>query len=182
MKVPFTDLENYAWAEQYIRVLYNKGVITGVTEDRFAPGNNVTREQFAVMIVKAFNIPTDGVNADFNDISKDRWSYKYIAAAKESGIMMGNDKGNFNPQSYITREDMAVVLYRASVNAGKVYSKTKTDYSDFDAISEYAKEAVSYLVGEEIINGFGDGTFRGKDYANRAQAAKLICLVTGGAK
>lgn len=180
MQIPFKDLENYEWAEQYIRVLYKKGVITGITNDSFAPGNNVTREQFAVMVVKAFNITINTGNAEFNDIGKDRWSYPYIAAAKENGIMMGDDKGNFNPQSCITREDMAVVLYRASINAGKVYTKTKTDYLDFEQISGYAKEAVSYLVGEEIINGFGDGTFRGKEFANRAQAAKLICLVTGG--
>lgn len=180
MQMPFKDIGDYKWAEQYIQVLYKKGIITGITNDSFAPEKNVTREQFAVMVVKAFDIATEGKNADFCDVDKERWSYPYIATAKESGIMTGNDKGYFNPQSFITREDMAVVLYRASVNAGRTYRKAKTDYLDFEQISGYAKDAVSYLVGEEIINGFGDGTFRGKEYANRAQAAKLICLIIGG--
>ena len=83
----------------------------------------------------------------------------------------------FGTGKYITREDMAVIaariLKRFNVNA----VSTSTEFSDKEAISEYALGSINMLSGMQILNGFEDGSIRPKDNLTRAEAAKIICMV-----
>ena len=74
----------------------------------------------------------------------------------------------------VTREDLAVILYRATLKKDKKYEARKTDFTDKAEIADYAKEAVEFMAGAGIINGFEDGSFNPKAPATRAQAAVLI--------
>ena len=116
---------------------------------------------------------------DFADVSSDNWSATYIASAKANGLIKGVSENEFAPLSAVTREDIAVILYRATLLAGKTYETKKENFTDFDDVSDYAKEAVAYMAGTGIINGFEDGSFNPKAPATRAQAAKLIYEALG---
>ena len=69
---------------------------------------------------------------------------------------------------------VGIVAVIAAVLSGKGFTKTKTDFSDYGMVSDYAKTAVSSLAGEGVINGMGDGSFSPFAYATRAQAAVMI--------
>ena len=81
----------------------------------------------------------------------------------------------------ITREDVAVIIYRAIEKLGKNDIQNildgETEFTDFNDISDYAQDGVIALSKSRVINGFEDGTFKPKDYLTRAQASKIIVMV-----
>lgn len=173
----FTDLSGSDWAKDAIEVLYQKGIVSGVGEGSFEPTRNIKREEFVKIVLSAFGLfDSNYTAADFDDIDSDSWAYPYICKAYQLGIISGVGGKSFGMGSYITRQDMAVIISRAAAAAGKTLEKVKdaSEFADDGNISSYAKDAVGELVGAGIINGFEDGSFRPNDNATRAQSAVMI--------
>ena len=166
----FSDLIGYEWASEAIAALHDKKIVNGTAEKIFSPERNVTRAEFISMVVRAFDINGDG--DIYSDTPADEWYTKNVCAASAHGIVTG-DNGFFRPNDNITREDIAVVLYRAS---GADTDKPCT-FSDSGDISDYAVGGVSFLYHECGISGYPDGAFRPKAFATRAEAAKLLYSV-----
>ncbi|MBO5099232.1 MAG: S-layer homology domain-containing protein, partial [Clostridia bacterium] len=183
-KQGFSDMAEYAWAEAAVKALSDDGVITGIGNNMFNPEGIVTREQIAKMIVSAFNVLDNDAIAEYDDVDTAGWAYRFIASAKKTGLMNGFSDTEFAPLSAVTREDLCVILYRATVRKGTKYNTKKSDFTDFADISDYAVDSVEYMAGAGIVNGFEDGTFDPKAPATRAQAAVLIynALTGGGSK
>lgn len=173
-KQGFVDMSEYAWAEKAVNALADRGVITGVGDKKFNPDGTVTREQIAKMIVSALNELDNEATVEYKDVDTSGWAYKFIASAKKSGLMKGFSETEFAPLSAVTREDLCVILYRATLKKNKQYKIRKTDFTDKTEIADYAKDAVEFMSGAGIINGFEDGSFNPKAPATRAQAAVLI--------
>ena len=168
---PFYDLSSVKWAEEKITLLYNAGIINGVSSNEFAPERNVTRAEFSKMIASVLKI--SGGNSQFSDVTADAWYAPYINALADSGIVKGSD-GKFMPDMPITRQDAAVILKRAMEYAGKNQFAPGKTFNDENNISDYAREAISALNGINIINGFEDNTFRPVNNLSRAESAVLI--------
>ena len=174
VKQGFADMTDYKWAEEAVNALAEYGIISGVGSNKFNPEGTVTREQIAKMIVSALNELDNDAIAEYTDVDPSGWAYKFIASAKKTGLMNGFSDTHFAPLSAVTREDLALILYRATVREGKKYEVKKSDFTDYEQISDYAVDAVEYMAGAKIINGFEDGSFNPKAHATRAQAAVLI--------
>ena len=175
----FCDLEKYDWAAPHIYKLYEKNIINGIGENQFNPGGCITREEFVKIVVNSFNIiPDNKVDFKFNDIDTHRWSYPFVNAAYTNGIVKGADDGLFHPESYITREEAAQIIYNVA------YKKTNPDsecsYSDYNTVSDYAKNAISVLAEKAIITGFEDNTIRPQKSISRAEAAVIASRVLFG--
>ena len=177
--VTFKDLAGYKWATEYVESLASKTIIQGKTKDTFAPGTQITREEFAVLLVRALDIPTASYEGIFKDVTDKNWSVFEVEAANRAGIVLG-DNGKFNPKQNITREQMVTMIIRAlnydSPSALKDVS-TEVAYKDVDKISDYAKDSVGYATNLGIINGIASGddiVFEPKKNAKRAEAAKMI--------
>ena len=168
----FLDLSAFEWAYPSISALYDKGIISGVSEDRFAPARQVKREEFVKMIVSALNLEVESGNL-FNDVDSNAWYAPFIYAAYNNNVINGISEEEFGVSKNITRQDMAVVIY----NAIKLKGYEKVDYnltfSDEADIAGYAKEAVEQLVYLGIISGTGDNRFAPTEDATRAQAAVI---------
>lgn len=179
----FKDVADSHWAKESIETLAEKGILNGKGDGQFAPNDSVTREEFVKIIVVAFGLTEDGSDCSFNDVDKTAWSYPYIASANALGIVSGDGK-SFNPKSGVSRQDMAVIIYRVFEHMGLNVSGNKISFDDNGDIAGYAKDAVDTLTAAGIINGMGDGTFAPKASVTRAQAAKVVCglldLVGGG--
>ena len=182
-KATFTDIANVEWAKEAIEALAEKGVLNGKGDNKFAPNDTVTREEFVKIIVAAFELSDDAADCDFADVAEDRWSYSFIAAASKLGIISG-DGTNFNPTAGISRQDMAVIIHRVFDYLKLEVLGDAISFDDSADIAEYAKDAVDALTAAGIINGMGDGTFAPAGTVTRAQAAKvvygLLNLVGGG--
>lgn len=173
-EIPFTDINGH-WAEESISYLYSKGIINGMTETTFAPDANVTRAQFVTMLCNAFKLTTTSNSSPFNDVSEDDWYFRAVITAYENGIAQGDYSQNFNPNSLVTRQDMAVFAFRAATNSGISLLMTAIQtFSDHAGISDYAIEAVYSMKSAGIINGMTETTFEPKGTATRAQAAHII--------
>ena len=178
----FTDLANAEWAKEAILALYEKGIVSGVGNNLYAPGNNVTREQFIVMIMRALEIDATENNQEFSDVLPGSYYEKYVATAKKLGIVNGISAEMFGTGANISRQDLAVMVVNAAKYKGMSLEGDKNiAFSDNESISAYAKEAVESLVKTGAINGFSDGTFKPKDSCTRAQAAKIIFEILKGA-
>lgn len=167
----FNDIDNYDWAKESIEGLYYAGIVNGMEEHVFNPAGEVTREQFAKMVVQLFNIPLGDTASTFEDVDPNQWYAPYITAAVNAGFIQGQSDTYFGIGESIMRQDMATILYRALGDRGE---KAELSFTDSDNIASYATEAVKTLVGLGVINGYSDNTFLPRGTATRAEAAKMI--------
>ncbi len=167
----FADLKGYDWAKEAIEYLYKKNIINGTGENEFSPDGYLTREQAAKIICNAFSVKETAQKTEFKDVVPGAWYEKYAAAVQSSGVMLGTGDSRFGVGMNITRQDLAVILYRAMGVTDEARECSFTDSADIDG---YAKEAVAYLSAKGIINGYEDGSFLPHKYVTRAEAAKLI--------
>lgn len=180
VKSKFKDLTSVSWAREYIETLASEGVLSGVGEGTFAPNNNVKREEFAKMLVGAFALKDDNAATLLSDVGKDKWYYSFVSIAEKLKIVNGIGENKFGVGSNITRQDMAVMAYRASKVAGTTISATKEaqKFTDESNIANYAKESVTLMQQAGIISGMDGGRFAPNENATRAQAAKIIYMLT----
>ncbi len=175
----FIDVPDNHWASNAITYLSQKGIVNGFGDNSFLPDKTLTREELIKMLVVATgNTPAVAENS-FRDVDVTQWYAGYITTAKALGITNGKGDGNFGVGEPLTREDAAVLCYRA---LGQQTDATANElaFTDNEMISDYAKEAVAKMVNLGIINGKGDGTFAPKDYCTRAEIAKILYGVLKG--
>ena len=173
----FSDVgQNVSWAIDFIDKLYENSIITGDGKGHFMPLANTTRGDFMLMMMRALklNTPFEG---NFSDVPPDSYYYNAIGTAKALGIATGTGNNSFQPKSYISRQDMFVLVYRVLKIAN--YTLLTADgtelssYNDTSLISDYAKEATTVLLKNKIINGSG-GSIKPRDFTTRAEIAKIL--------
>ena len=170
----FTDLAGYEWAKDAIQTLNRKGIVSGVGNGKFEPGRNVTREEFVKLLCESVGIEKISDEIRFDDVKENDWFKDYVSAAVQKGIVKGVSETEFGTGRSITREDMAVMLYRALLTMEIDLSAGTPAFEDADEIADYAQEAVSALANEGIVSGVGNGMFAPKATATRAEAAVII--------
>lgn len=167
----FVDIDGVkSWAGEAIDALAAEGVIDGVDDNHFDPESNVTREQFAKMIVGALGLPTGSGVTSFADVDASQWYAPYIAAAVDNGLITGYSDDWFGLGDNITREDIATILYRSLGTE----PTAAASFVDMGSVADYAKQAVALLSELGVVNGYTDGTFGPKNLATRAEAAVMI--------
>ena len=172
----FTDLGTALWAESSITKLASAGVISGKGDGTFAPGDNVTREEFLTMLIRGLKIKIKSGDISFSDVVSGAWYEEYVMTAFENGIVSGISETEFGTGRYITRQDMAVMAVRAAENNNMILKKDDAGegFKDADTISDYAKDAVQILRDSKIVSGMEDGSFMPMNLCTRAEAAVII--------
>ncbi len=183
---PFYDTD-FHWARDMIKGVYEKGIVNGVVLDEklmFLPDNNITREEFAVIVCNYLNIDVTQIEeydlsvfADNEQISE--WAKPYVAAAFGVGALNGKadgDKVNFAPKDTLTRAETMTVLGRILEEDDEEYEElTFTDAQD---IPDWAKEYVVKMVKKGFVSGYEDGTLKPGGNVLRAEAATIIFKMT----
>ena len=184
----FSDIPTEHWAYEGIRHLSLNSVIDGYQDGSFKPEQNVTRAEFIKILMMGLELykePSDEESEEnaeeikpaFSDVSASHWSYPYLQEANNMKILLGNDDGTCDPEAYITREQMAAVVYRALLMKENIkLPETETDiyFTDSKDISQWALSAVNKLKMAGIINGKADRSFSPLGLATRAEASKII--------
>ncbi len=174
-KVIFEDVaQQTSWASEAVNTLYASGIVNGTSDATFEPNGQVTREQFAKMIMAMLGEGEQMTDSGFSDVKSNEWYAPYVAMAKESGIVNGVSETEFGVGHPITREQMATMIYRAGLLLGYKTNGTPKDFTDVAEISDYAKTAVDALTAGGVINGMSDGSFAPHSTATRAEAACMI--------
>ena len=170
----FNDMYGSEWAVTAVHSLAKKGIINGVGNGKFAPEQNLTREQFAKILVEAFDLPVDSAATPFKDVSGNEWYAKYVAAAYKNGIVLGVSADRFGIGEYITKEQMATLIYRTLSKLNIKLESGSSSVKDINSVSSYAKEAVKYMSSASVITGDQDGNFSPTQATTRAMAAVVI--------
>ena len=174
----FYDCKNNHWAYSYVTALADKGIINGYTDGGFKPEKTVSREEFVKMIISATGLYDKNADCEFLDVAKDTWYYNYIASAYRNNIISGINEDFFGVGNMLTREDASVIATRIISKFSYITEpEQEKGFSDFNSISDYAKESVQILSKIKIINGFEDGTYRPKGFLTRAEASKIIYMI-----
>ena len=173
----FDDISTVPWAEEAIVTLAEKRIINGVGDNKFAPNDYITREEFATIVVNAFLEKQPLAEIKFADVKDGEWYYEKIQKAYGAGVVNGISDDMFGIGRNITRQDMTVMLYRIGKYVGGYFddtTETAEKFSDDSEISDYASEAVYALKAREIVNGVDEYNFAPLNTATRAEAAKMI--------
>ncbi len=172
----FSDMADAAWAQESVAALSEGGIIDGYPDGTFRPNELVTKEQFVKMLVAAFDLMDGTAEASFSDVAEGDWFYPYVASAAKLGIAQGDGTGRFGVGAFLTRQEMAVLAYRAAETAGAVFSAQDgaAAFTDEADIAGYAVESVKAMRQAGIISGMPDGSFQPQGETTRAMAAKVI--------
>lgn len=172
----FDDIKGH-WAKSDIELLASKMVVSGTSDKDFAPDHNITRAEFAALLVRSLALTSDAASASFKDVLATDWFAGSIGAAVKAKLVSGYEDGTFKPNAPITREQMAVMVAKALSAAGKTVdsqSEALSKFSDNLQISDWAKASVSQSVKAGIISGMTDTTFVPSANASRAQAVVML--------
>ncbi|NMA62582.1 MAG: S-layer homology domain-containing protein, partial [Syntrophomonadaceae bacterium] len=109
----FNDTAGH-WAKDNIATAQAHGIVSGYSDTTFGPNDNITREQMAVMIVKAAKLSESAAGKTFADSSQiSTWAQKAVATASENQIINGYPDNTFKPKASATRAEAATVIVKA---------------------------------------------------------------------
>ena len=178
--VEFTDVETH-WAENAINDMGSRLIVSGVGNGLFDPDSEITRAEFAAIIVRALGLEAGTGETVFTDVAQSKWYAGYVGTASSYGIITGYDGATFGPDDTITREQAMVMIARAMAITGlgnglsDVGIDTLSDgYADANIVSEYAKASIASCINTGVITGVPGNRIAPKENITRAQAAAII--------
>lgn len=172
----YTDVPGSAWYARAVEYCTARGLMNGVTENTFAPGGITTRAMVVTVLHRLSGSPA-AAEASFPDVPADSWYAESVAWASRQGITTGRADGTFGPDAAITRQDLAVFLWRS---LGSPAALSGESFRDENEIDSYAREAVRWAKSAGIVNGMGDGTFAPRKGATRAELATILMNLNQG--
>lgn len=173
-KISFDDIYGH-WAKDEIIAMAEKNIIKGKTEKLFSPDDNITRAEFAALVARALGLNKS--ECEFSDVNKEDWFYDDVSAAAKAGYMNGFD-GKFNPNAYITRQEIAVVLSRIAKDMGMMSKESAHEFNDAESIADWAKSSVEFAASLGLIKGTDDGNFAPEKEATRAETVVMLSRIT----
>jgi hypothetical protein len=177
--VEFTDAAD-SWAKDAINNMGSRMIITGVGGNRFDPGRNITRAEFAAVVVRALGLPTGVGDTKFPDIEAGEWYAPFIETAVSYGLITGCGDGLFHPGDAITREQAMTLVARAMNLTGLEQILTPEDiaallsaFPDKGSVSGYAASGAAACVKTGLILG-RSGQLAPGNFITRAEVAVII--------
>ena len=174
-ELPFTDTAKGAWYQGAVEYVYRNGIMTGTSATTFSPNTAMNRAMVAQILYNLEGQPTVTGESTFTD-SNTHWAAKAIAWAQKTGVVSGYGNNTFRPNQAVTREELAQMLYNYAEY--KQYDLTASGdliaFPDGNNVQGWAKTAMSWANGNQLINGFEDDTLRPGGDSTRAQAASIL--------
>ncbi len=168
----FSDVVPGAWYEGAVRYVAANGLMTGYGDGRFGPNNNVTRGQFAQIMYNKEGKPAVTTLSGFTDVPNDAWYHDAVTWAADNQVVNGYGNGKYGPNNDITREQLAVMLWRYAGEPEAAGSLN--DFTDAGKISGYADSALCWAVEHGIMQGKGNGILDPQGKATRAEVATML--------
>ncbi len=184
--VAFGDMEGH-WAKQAVNNMGSRLIISGIGGGRFSPDRDITRAEFAAIVVRGLGLEQDGGGAsEFSDVQPSAWYNGAISTAHAYGLIGGFEDGTFRPNDRITREQAMVIIAKAMKitqlqGASPEHSPDRIEtFADADELSGWAISSAADSIQAGLISGRGNHMLAPKAYVTRAEVASIIeRLLTG---
>jgi len=180
---PFKDVTGeVSWGDPHILRLYEKGIVNGMGDGRFAPQETLTRAQFLAMLLRALGVePSEGEyeaeTLPFPDVPPNHWAFRYVVRARELGIITDDEyAGSFGPDQPISRLEICIMAVRAlGLDHEAVHQMGEAlPFQDSDEVPLNYRGYVRVASGWDVVRGFDDNTVRPFRYATRREACVMV--------
>ena len=173
----YSDLDSRNWYHDGIHFCLENGMMKGMGDGIFDP-NGATSRAMIVTILNRLEGEPDmaGEEGPFSDVEDGQWYADAVIWAAENGIVEGYDDSTFRPTAGITREQLAVILYRYARSKGDGFTgewEFSLHYPDATEISSWADEAIRWMVMKGVVGG-KDGKLAPGGEATRAESATIL--------
>ncbi len=169
---PFSDVAGDAWYYDAVRYASENGLMGGYGNGMFGPNDNLSRAQFAQILFNKEGRPVVNYLLRYNDVADGAWYTEAVRWATSQGVVSGYGNGMFGPNDIITREQLAVMLWRYA--GSPAATDKELHFTDADQASGFALEALRWAVENSIINGKSGGILDPQGLATRAEAAQIL--------
>lgn len=174
---PFIDVQQGAWYYDSVLNVYRQRLMNGTADDLFSPDTVLTRGMIVTVLYRLNGSPdVSGLSNPFDDVRTGEYYTAAVTWAAANNIVVGYGNGNFGPDNYIVREQLATIIYRYQRFTGSIPSgdAQAIDFADGNQISEYAKAAVASLTKQGVITGKPGNMFDPKGNTTRAEFASVL--------
>ncbi len=168
----YADLDATAWYHDAVQYCLENGLMNGYGDGSFRPNASLTRAMLVQILYNHAGGPAVSGNGGFGDVSANAWYAQAVAWAAENGITQGYGDDLFGPDDPITREQLALMLWRYTKNPAA--TNKELHFADADEADGYARDALGWAVEKGILNGFGNGLLDPGGPVARAQAAEML--------
>lgn len=173
----FEDIFEDDWYYDAVKYVSERDLMTGLNKSTFDPADILSRAQFAVILHRMNGEPEMEYEMVFPDVLAGTWYTDAVLWANDVEVITGYSDGRFGPADYITREQMAVMMYRFACRCG--YGENMADdfegFEDAEKVSDFAWDAMRWAVGNGMISGKYNGTVLDpQGSAARAECATII--------
>ena len=168
----FTDLGDKQWYHDSIDYAVENGLLEGTSPTTMEPNATLIRAQLAQILYNIEDKPAVTGEMVFEDVPASEWFYSPVLWANQNEIINGTSPTTFEPLENISRQDLALMLYRY---AGKPAVTGDLDgFTDADQVGDWAEEAMAWAVAEGIVQGDTPTTLNPTGTATRAEAAAML--------
>ena len=173
---PFTDISEKDWFYGDVMFVYENGLMLGTSKTLFSPHGTAMRGMMATILWRMEGSPVPKGKNSFTDVEAGKWYADAITWTAENGIFAGYGKDKFGPDDPITREQLAAIFYRyADYKGYDLTVKGDLDkFKDADKITDYAKTAMQWAVGSDLVNGKSGNLLDPQGTATRAEIAAML--------
>lgn len=172
----FSDVADNHWADDAIAFATSRGLFEGIGDGKFAPDSNMSRGMLVTVLHRLEDNPASNGVMYFPDVNGDAWYTEGLQWAAANKIVNGYGNGTFGPSGNVTREQIAVILYRYAnvIGVGTDERGSTTQFKDSDNISDWARDAMSWAIEVGLFNGDNQGNLKPTDNVTRAEVAALL--------
>ena len=174
----FSDASATAWYHDGVHYVLESGIMNGVGNGKFGPGNATSRAMIAQILWNMEGKPIVNYAMRYTDVDADAWYAEAVRWATAQGIMSGYGYNKFGPNDDMTREQLVTIMYRYAQYKGVDVSVGEDtnilSYDDALTVSEFAIPAMQWAVGSGAVSGRTNTTLNPKDTATRAEIATII--------
>ena len=168
----FVDVAPNAWYKDAVQYAYDQGLMTGVSATEFDPEATTTRAMIVSILARLEGVTTAEA-AGFADVT-DEWYATAVNWAANVGVVNGYEDNTFQPNTAITREQLAAILMNYAACIGQDVSARASLDNYTDQPSTWAQEAISWSVAEGLLTGVTADTLQPQGAATRAQVAAIL--------
>jgi len=168
----FSDVKASDWHKNAVDFASARSLFNGTSNTTFSPESPMTRGMLAMVLHNLEDNPPAAGNIYFPDVAAGAWYADAVRWASAKGIISGYDNGQVGAEDDISREQLAVILWRYA--GSPAASSSTLNFTDAAMASDYATSALSWATEAGIISGTGNGALSPKAQASRAQVAQML--------
>ena len=168
----FADVPTMSWAADAVAFASAHELFGGTGTNQFSPDVPMSRGMLAVVLHNLESNPAQALTGAFSDVDNSQWYAEGVAWAEVQGIIGGYGNGRFGPNDNITREQLAVMLWRYA--GSPAATDRELHFADAHRASDWALDALCWATENGIINGKGGGILDPTGQATRAETAQML--------